>query len=376
MKNSSCFFVLLLACLPVLFAGCQATGVVQDKTEDKVYLDQDKSDNAVAPDQNDAASADTEAEAGNDTVSAEDKAAEPATQPVEDDDKSSEDKSAEPAPQPSDEAPEDVKAEAIKAAKALDARNLFHKAVLSEKAGDLKTALEYYRKALELDPNYEEANERLTRVRIAMGEQLPEGYDTLKEKFREIEAEITSIRRDVKNRLNLAQEHFRKKEFEKCIRLLEETLSITRWQAYNIDFSAEKVLAKEIIKEARRQQAVIDRAAEEAERTEIQRTLAEEIRNQAEYRRTVARELLDQSRKALGKKNFAEAMSLCQKVLLNDPLNEEARSLETLITGEQMMFEGEKIKLDTSIEWRDTFIKVRQAAIPPSGIMVHPPKDV
>ncbi|MFH1549290.1 MAG: tetratricopeptide repeat protein [Planctomycetota bacterium] len=289
---------------------------------------------------------------------------------------------AEKPPSTTQKVPEDEMAAretAAKEARAEDAREVYRKGMMRKQAGDLEGAAEYFREALKLNPDYIEANEQLTRVRIEMGELPRERADVLREKSRQLAAEKEAMRRDVNDRINRAVALYSENNFKECIRLLEGALDIIEWQPYNIDFGIRKTQAEEILKEARRQQKALEQAEAEAERLKAQRTIEEQIHRQAGHRLAIAREILEQARKQMSRQNFAEARNLCRKVI-DDPHNEEAvraeaRALETRINAEWGEVEREETALVTSIEWRDTFIKIREAALPPSGIMNFPPKE-
>ena len=268
-----------------------------------------------------------------------------------------------------------VQDEVRKQARAREAVDWYRKGLLAKRAGDLKTAADHFRKALELNTEYTEANEKLTDVLIEMGEKSADGDELLEGKKRKIAAEIEAIRRDVRNRTAEAVKLFSGREYEKCIKLLEEALGTIEWQAYDIDFAVEKAQAEEILKEARRQQAALDQVAAEQERIKAQREIADEMKNRAEYRRLLSRKHLDGAREALSKNNFAEASTLVRKVLTRNSLNKDARALESLINHERLIFKREKIALEESIEWSKTFINIRKSAIPLTGIMIFPSRE-
>ncbi|RKY26497.1 MAG: hypothetical protein DRP79_04755, partial [Planctomycetota bacterium] len=279
-------------------------------------------------------------------------------------------------PPPASAGPGDL-AEIEKEAKEQEARQAYKEGMLARRANDLERAGEQFERALELDPSYTEAAQALAEVKIALGEAAPAGAPDVALRVKKVEAQIQLIRHEVAATISQGEVFFQQGKFEDAVSSLEEALGLIKWasELYLLDFTEERDRAQALLESARIQRDVFVRAREAEQRKAAEQALAEELRKQADYRRRMAEELLALARQSLERKDFVEALSFTRRALLKDPANSEAMRLEKIIVRERINFERERIRLRTDMAWRNSFMKMEEAALPVAGIMNYPDRE-
>jgi type II secretory pathway component GspD/PulD (secretin) len=231
---------------------------------------------------------------------------------------------------------------------------------------DLEGALRQYSQALEVDPDNQEARERMRRVQGLMGDDFAtaaEGIqdaverETVRRAQARIEAEQLTIEGD--NAL-------RAKEYDTAIESYRRALNILRFHPLVADRTLdERVLEGKLqsaVQLAEEGDAAARAAAEQDARA--QRMAREE--EQRNYRENKLRQLYTDANTAFQREQYGTAQTLADQILLYDPGNEAATSMRDIARDARHLATNEQNRTAFRENWIRTFEELGSMGVPQS----------
>lgn len=229
---------------------------------------------------------------------------------------------------------------------------------------DLQGALTQFSQALEVDPDNQEARERMRRVQGLMGEgfggaaqgiQDAVERETVRRAQARLEAEQLSI--DGDNAL-------RTQEYDKAIESYRRALNILRFNPLIADQTLdERVLDGKLqsaVQLAEEHDAALRTGQEEAARVE---RLARED-EQRGYRENKLRQLYAEANAAFQREQYGQAQTLAEQVLLYDPGNEAATEMRDIARDARHLATNEQNRRSYRENWVRTFEELGSMGVP------------
>jgi type II secretory pathway component GspD/PulD (secretin) len=236
---------------------------------------------------------------------------------------------------------------------------------------DLQGALTQYSQALEVDPDNQEARERMRRVQALMGEgfggaaqgiQDAVERETVRRAQARLEAEQLSIDGDAA---------LRAREYDKAIESYRRALNILRYNPLIADQTLdERVLDQKLqsaVQLAEENDAATRVAQEEAARAE--RMAREE--EQRGYRETTLRQLYAEANAAFQRERYGEAQTLAEQILLYDPGNEAATEMRDIARDARHLATNESNRRAYRENWVRTFEELGAMGKPQVDTVVY-----
>jgi type II secretory pathway component GspD/PulD (secretin) len=235
---------------------------------------------------------------------------------------------------------------------------------------DLPGALREYSKALEVDPTSHEARERINGIQSLMGER----FSTAAEFFDDAVARETVRRAQAliaaENASTQGDAAFRAGDYDVAVARYREAQTILAYHPLIATQSLdEKIIGGKL-------QAALDRQAEAnanlAARTQAEAEAARLQKEQeaATYRETRLRTLYQQANTAFLADNYAEAESLANLILLQDPGNQAAIAMRDTAQVARHKSTDEATRKRYREQWQRTFDELDTMDVPQTSSLV------
>jgi type II secretory pathway component GspD/PulD (secretin) len=229
---------------------------------------------------------------------------------------------------------------------------------------DFEGALTQYSQALEVDPDNQEARERMRRVQGLMGESFAGAAEGIQDAVERENVRRQQARIEAEQLMIDGDNALRAREFDTAIESYRRALNILRFHPIIADSTLD-----ERVLEGKLQSAVqlaeendaASRVAEE-EGARAQRLAREE--EQRTYRETKLRQLYAEANSAFQREQYGQAQTLADQILLYDPGNEAATEMRDIARDARHLATTENNRRAYRENWVRTFEELGSMGVP------------
>lgn len=229
---------------------------------------------------------------------------------------------------------------------------------------DLQGALTQYSQALEVDPDNQDARERMRRVQGLMGEGFGGAAQGIQDAIQRETVRRAQARLEAEQLSLDGDNALRAQQYDKAIESYRRALNILRFNPLIADQTLdERVLDGKLqsaVQLAEEHDASLRRSQEEAARGE---RLARED-EQRGYRETKLRQLYAEANAAFQREQYGQAQTLAEQVLLYDPGNEAATQMRDIARDARHLATNEQNRRAYRENWVRTFEELGSMGVP------------
>lgn len=232
---------------------------------------------------------------------------------------------------------------------------------------DFEGALRQYASALEVDPDNQEARERMRRVQSMMGDSFAQAADGIQDQVERESVRRAQARLEAEQLTLDGDNALRARDFDTAIENYRRALNILRFHPLVADQTLdERVLDQKLqsaLKLADEEDSAARVAAEEAARQE--RLAREE--EQRTYRENKLRQLYAEANDAFNREQYASAQTIAEQILIYDPGNEAATQMRDIARDARHLARNEQNRQAYRENWVRTFEELGSMGLPQSN---------
>lgn len=229
---------------------------------------------------------------------------------------------------------------------------------------DLEGALGQYSQALEVDPDNQEARERMRRVQGLMGEGFAGAAQGIQDAIERETVRRAQARLEAEQLSLDGDNALRTQAFDQAIESYRRALNILRFNPLIADRTLdERVLEGKLqsaVQLAEESDTATRRAQEEG--ATAQRRVRED--EQRTYRETKLRQLYAEANAAFQREQYGQAQTLAEQVLLYDPGNEAATEMRDIARDARHLATTENNRRAYRENWVRTFEELGSMGVP------------
>lgn len=234
---------------------------------------------------------------------------------------------------------------------------------------DFEGALSQYSQALEVDPDNQDARERIRRVQGLMGEGFASAAQGIQDAIERETVRRAQARLEAEQLTIDGDNALRAGEYDQAVELYRRALNILRFHPLIADRTLdERVLDSKLqsaVQLAEERDSASRLAAEESARAERVAKEAE----QRTYRETKLRQLYAEANAAFQREQYGQAQTLAEQILLYDPGNEAAIQMRDIARDARHLAVNDLNRRTFRENWVRTFEELGSMGVPQADIV-------